>query len=392
MNAVIVAIPFVTAAIGYGTNWMAIRMIYHPARRIGLGPIGWQGIVHRLSDKLARELASTITAVIAPHEIVDRIKTRDLLTALDQHDAHAIDEILEALVEHVAPGRWSDLDIEHRTHVRTRFLAAASDLDQHLRDTLLDHADELLDIEELTVELLSGPNSARLAELSRDLGARELRFIEAYGAVFGFGIGLAQVGVYQLLSQWWLLPVVGALVGAATNYLALAMIFRPLEPTRYLGLVTYQGMFPRRQPEIAAQFAAVTANELLTARQIIERVSSAPAAPAVVQAALLALNHQLPGILEPALGRAPDPGEVANAALGLTRLPATLPAGTTDQLLAALDSHVDLERLMHERLATMPKQQFERLLHGMFEEDEGILIVIGGVLGAAAGIAQVILL
>jgi uncharacterized membrane protein YheB (UPF0754 family) len=36
----------------------------------------------------------------------------------------------------------------------------------------------------------------------------------------------------------------------------------------------------------------------------------------------------------------------------------------------------------------MPKQRFEEVLRGVFEEDEWILVTLGGVLGGAIGLAQ----
>ncbi len=36
----------------------------------------------------------------------------------------------------------------------------------------------------------------------------------------------------------------------------------------------------------------------------------------------------------------------------------------------------------------MPKLEFERLLRGIFEQDEWILIAIGGALGAGVGLLQ----
>mgnify|MGYP001581192326 CR=1 FL=1 len=39
----------------------------------------------------------------------------------------------------------------------------------------------------------------------------------------------------------------GAIDGLVNNYLAIEMIFRPLEKKRYLGIFPYQGLFPARQ-------------------------------------------------------------------------------------------------------------------------------------------------
>ena len=53
-------------------------------------------------------------------------------------------------------------------------------------------------------------------------------------------------------------------MGLGTNWLALQMIFRPLEERRFLGVIRYQGMFSKRQPDIAAEYADVVANEIFT--------------------------------------------------------------------------------------------------------------------------------
>jgi uncharacterized membrane protein YheB (UPF0754 family) len=44
--------------------------------------------------------------------------------------------------------------------------------------------------------------------------------------------------------------------------------------------------------------------------------------------------------------------------------------------------------VVEERMAVMSKPEFERLLRGIFEEDELTLIIIGGVLGGAVGLFQ----
>ena len=53
----------------------------------------------------------------------------------------------------------------------------------------------------------------------------------------------------------WLLPVGGALVGYMTNWLALYLIFSPVNPTKFMGM-TFQGLFLKRQPEVAEEFSA----------------------------------------------------------------------------------------------------------------------------------------
>src|SRR3546814_4497358 len=53
-----------------------------------------------------------------------------------------------------------------------------------------------------------------------------------------------------------------------------------------------------------------------------------------------------------------------------------------------LSQSLRLDQLIEERLSVLDKHQFERMLRGIFEEDEVILVVIGGVLGGAVGALQ----
>jgi uncharacterized membrane protein YheB (UPF0754 family) len=181
-------------------------------------------------------------------------------------------------------------------------------------------------MDRLMVEELSGPNADRLPRVAQEVGRQELRFIELYGGVFGLLVGLVQAAVYGRFSQWWTMPIVGVLVGLGTNWLAIQMIFRPLEPHRYLGLVTYQGIFPKRQGEKVTFVLTQRLGDLLgEARPLVEE----------------RLYHTL-----------------------------------------------RLDQLIEERLAVLDKHQFERMLRGIFQEDEVILVVIGGVLGGAVGVLQ----
>ena len=48
------------------------------------------------------------------------------------------------------------------------------------------------------------------------------------------------------------------------------------------------------------------------------------------------------------------------------------------------------ERLMSERMQALSSDEFQDLLRPAFQEDEWILIVVGGFLGAMAGVFQLV--
>lgn len=79
----------------------------------------------------------------------------------------------------------------------------------------------------------------------------------------------------RALPLWAFLPLAGALCGYATNWIALWLIFNPLQPQLYCG-VPMHGLFLRRQREVSKEFAVITSARVLTARHLWERLLFGP--------------------------------------------------------------------------------------------------------------------
>jgi uncharacterized membrane protein YheB (UPF0754 family) len=55
---------------------------------------------------------------------------------------------------------------------------------------------------------------------------------------------------------------------------------------------------------------------------------------------------------------------------------------------ALLERRLDIRATVEQRLSALSKPEFERMLRGVFQEDETTLIIVGGVLGGAVGALQ----
>ena len=95
--------------------------------------------------------------------------------------------------------------------------------------------------------------------VDQQAGRGEFRFIRNSGIYFGFGIGCIQALAWAFTYSPWIMPLFGGFVGWFSDWMALKMVFRPREPRRYLGLFTWQGLFLRRQQEVAAEYGALIA-------------------------------------------------------------------------------------------------------------------------------------
>lgn len=384
-------VPVVTAFIGWFTNWAAVKMIFHPRTPIGTGRFRWQGIIYRLAPKMAAEIGSTTGQVFSPEELVGRLDIEALMERISEAHPSEIEAITAEAFDALAPGIWDSMVPEAREQTMSMVRAEGGRIASVVLADATAHADALIDVDRLFVENLSGENADQLAAVAETVGAKEFRFIEIYGAVFGAIVGLAQAAAYRWFNQWWMMPIIGGVVGMGTNWLALQMIFRPLEPTRFFGLVTYQGMFPKRQHEIARDYGRIASDVVLTPANLIAHISSNPI-PAGLGAELLATARKeiepMRAMTAMLTGSEPTDEQIDKATHVISqRLTDLLP-----QVRPTIEEHLfaslRIGELIEERISELDKQQFERLLRGIFEEDEIILVIVGAFLGAIVGVAQ----
>jgi hypothetical protein len=254
-----------------------------------------------------------------------------------------------------------------------------------------DGIEELIDFEHLVVSRLEGDRRL-LNRLFLESGRKEFAFLVRSGLWFGFLFGLVQLAVWWFYPAWWVLPAFGAMVGYATNWLAINLIFRPLEPVE-VGPWTVQGLFLRRQREVAAVWCRLVTREILTLQHLIYGLIHGPKAERVHE---LIRRH-----IEPLVDRALGGLAPATRLLVGEETLQGLRAGVGAKAVQVSTDPFDhwpfnreragrAEELLRERMEELPSAEFQDLLRPCFEEDELKLILTGAVLGLLAGTAQLL--
>ena len=67
------------------------------------------------------------------------------------------------------------------------------------------------------------------------------------------------------------LPFIAAVIGWFTNYLAVKMLFRPKDEVKFL-FIKFQGIFPKRQKEVAIKIGKLVSEELLSLHDIKDKL------------------------------------------------------------------------------------------------------------------------
>lgn len=387
-------IPVISALIGWGTNWLALKMTFGPLEYVGIRPFGWQGIIPAKAEKMAGKTVDLLTAhLIDIKELFSRIDpdvvSSELKPVLSSMARPMIDS---AMQEHMPTIWWLMPTMEKERMYRQAEQQLPASV-QAVMDDVHQDLGRIFDIRAMVVEHIA-QDKRLMNKLFMECGHREFKFIERSGLYFGFLFGLVQMVIWVWLQNWWLLPIGGLLVGYLTNWLALKLIFRPQQPVR-IGPWVIQGLFMKRQKEVAEKYGRMVAHDILSARNIFGHI----------------LRNGISGRLAEIIGlhvsRAVDRAagmrsiilNLAGAAEDLHRVRVHLAA----ELIIRLPDHahllfrhtdraLDLENTLRDRLVLLAPDEYEGTLRPAFQEDELTLILVGAALGLVAGCLQALLM
>jgi uncharacterized membrane protein YheB (UPF0754 family) len=194
-------------------------------------------------------------------------------------------------------------------------------------------------------------------------------------------------------SLLFLLPLIAALIGWATNYLAIKMLFHPREPKKIFGL-SIQGVFPKRQNQIAQRLGTLVANELFSMKDIGQRIEELSTQPEAMEEVGKRIEKTIRGKLISAFPMlsmflSDDMIEkVTNLFKG--ELEDFMKASASG-LALKMEESIDVEALVREKVSTFSSDKVEELLIGFMEQEFRFIEKIGAVLGFFIGCVQVAL-
>ncbi|TIC83569.1 hypothetical protein E8D34_15710 [Nocardioides sp. GY 10113] len=406
-----VSIPIFTGAIGWLINWSGLWMLFNPLRFRGIrvpglrelsavlprrlqevpgladGGLGWQGIVPARAAKMGSIAVDKVIAKLGtPAEFYAQLEP-------DQIAAHIVEAFrpdLPALVDEVMrrehPRLWRDLPRPVRQAVVDRVQAQLPTLVGRMTDEIGVHIDQLLDPKIMVIDHFRD-NPDLVVRVFRDVGERELRLMVAFGFVFGFLLGIPVAIVDQTWHLWWLLPLMGVVVGWTTNLLGMWLIFEPTEERRILG-VRVQGLFLRRQDECAEEYARIIAEDVVTLERIGDFLMDGPRGDRTRQ--------MLADALRPAIDQAAGPLRGAvRVAIGGERFDNIRDSVALEAVDRTISPFRDPEfsrqqsdkirLLLARRTRDLPPRDFVEMMRAAIREDEWMLYAHGAVMGAAGG-------
>lgn len=385
------SIPVVAAVVGWGTNWVAIKMTFQPLEFVGLRPIfGWQGIIPSKATKMATTFVDTTMVRLGRlSEVFEKMQpevlARRVAEVMDRRLPQYTDEVI--LRGHAV--LWENLPEMIKAQIYAGVRAEMPQLIDGLMREIGDNVEDLMDLRHMVVSQLEA-DKALLNRLFTEAGEAEFRFIVRSGLYFGFLFGLVQLLVWIVVPQWWVLPLFGLLVGWATNWIAINIIFRPLHPKK-VGPFMLQGLFLRRQTEVATAWCRLVSREIITIKNIVHELMNGPKSGrtrALIARHIRPVVDRAVGVVRPMAQLAVGPRSYASIKASVAEKALHVSEDPFEDRTFNEERALIIEQVLRERMVSMPPDQFQDLLRPCFQEDELKLILVGAVLGGLAGTAQ----
>ncbi|MGB5311606.1 MAG: hypothetical protein WBN38_06005 [Polyangiales bacterium] len=391
-NWIVLLIPLISAIVGWFTNVVAVKMMFHPIEFFGIPPyLGWQGVIPANALRLAKVSNSLITEkLLSLRELFDETFNADSFTG---KLGAVIDDVTEQIIDEVAnkhaKAMWDNAGEFMQNKVRQQVRAEVVEVSHAIALDMADDIDSIMDIERTVLEAIER-HKALMGEMFYEVGRKEFKFIERSGLYFGFLFGLVQMVVWVLYPAPWILPAAGFGVGYVTNWIAIKLVFAPREPVR-VGPITVQGLFHKRQPEVAEAFGRIVATRVLNADNIVRTVMEGDGAARMNEIVEHRVGELITKYEAHPMAKlvVPEEQRPALRAEVLERIKTEWPKPGGFFHTFAGES-VDLNGELERRMKALDRESYEGVLRPAFQQDEWKLIAAGAILGTVAGVLQLV--
>lgn len=191
--------PFIAAFIGWFTTWLAFYMLFNPRKPIHIFGLTIQGIFPKRQHVFAAKLGSVVAnELLHFDEIVRQIKDPTQLAAVMPDIEKHIDIFLHERLKEKMPVISMFVGQGTLEKIKEGLL---EEINIMLPEVIGKYADGLsakIDIEKMVTDKVASFSSDKLEEILATVMKKEFRFVEAICGVFGFIIGLFQLGLTLL--------------------------------------------------------------------------------------------------------------------------------------------------------------------------------------------------
>ncbi|MDE0576259.1 MAG: DUF445 family protein [Opitutales bacterium] len=192
-------LPFIAGGIGWLTNFLAVKMLFHPRKEVNaLGLLRIQGVFPKRQAALAEKLGEIVSEeLFSISDVTSKLREVAGSDEIAGIAARRIEKTISEKLLKTFPMLSMFLNDEMITKVSGLFLSELKGLLTEASDEIAKKLESEIDVKATVREKVENFSSDKLEDMLFSIMKKEFRFIEIVGGVLGFLIGLV-----QLLITW----------------------------------------------------------------------------------------------------------------------------------------------------------------------------------------------
>jgi len=194
-----VMIVSISAGIGWGTNFLAVKMLFHPKDAKKIGFIEIQGVFPKRQQAIAENVARVVAEdLIAIDEIKEIVMLPRNIDVVQLSVKNSVNEFLEHKMTTDYPLLSLLLSRRLKEQMRDSFLREVELKLPGMIYGYMNHFENEIDLEKMISSKFQELSVDQLETIMYDLLREEFRFIEYVGLTIGLIIGTVQVFITWL--------------------------------------------------------------------------------------------------------------------------------------------------------------------------------------------------
>ena len=190
--------------------------------------------------------------------------------------------------------------------------------------------------------------------------------------------------------RFFIMVLIGGLIGWLTNKVAIKMLFRPVNPVKIL-FFTFQGVFPKRKDIMAISLADTIEKELLSKEVILDKILNEDnlenLKKQILDALLIKLTNKIPSMIRMFLG-----GNVDQMMKDFfDKEGDALFTELIDKFKEVGLESLNIREIVIDRINELDFIEFEKIIFGLMNRELKHIEIIGLILGSLIGIIQYVI-
>lgn len=192
-------LPFIAALTGWITNWIAVKMLFHPRKPIKILGITLQGVFPKRQLVLAEKLGEIVAKeLFSIDDLLEKLNHPENTASALSFIEGKIDEFIQVKLPSSMPMLAMFLNDDLKAKIKETLMKEIEGMLPGLVDHIGSEVKSSVQVEKIVYEKVANFSSDKFEEILFTIMKKEFKLIEILGGVLGFLIGIIQLILVSL--------------------------------------------------------------------------------------------------------------------------------------------------------------------------------------------------